>query len=214
VTELTNTLYTRLRQAQALIREHGWVQHWAGDEQHGYCLTGALNRTGRDGLHIVLRSLVALQLEDDDVELYNDTQMNNRFEAIQALDFAPTTTRLYYAYGPHYEAVIGLIRQVAHLTERQDDELMRLCGDENLHDAQLRAVSAVKSNPLTAPYVDRVLEDVHHAARPLMACFAVIDQVAVTQLAFDLLMRGALSIRVNDVAPANAEFARIVGVTA
>jgi hypothetical protein len=208
---LTHELYVRLAQAREILRECGWQQHTMGDAQDGYCLTGAIRRTGLDGLHIVLRRLVALHIDEPMVELYNDMKLNNRFEAIQTLDFTPTTAMLEQAYGPNYEAVVGLIRQLAHLTDEQSDALLSTCSEAQ-HDAQLRALSAVKTHPVTHQYVDVVLEDVHAELAWSGECWAVIDQVAVTQLAWDALNRGELSISIDDVAPANALFARAIGL--
>lgn len=213
MTNLIQTLRARLTEAQGYLRECGWQQHTMGDAQDGYCLTGAIRRTGLDGLHVVLRRLVAVNIGFDQVELFNDTKLVNRFEAIQVLDFTPTTAMLERAYGPNYEAVVGLIRQVAHLTPEQHDALTRECTGAP-HVAQPRALSAAKTHPDIRRYVDVVLEDVHAELAWFGECWAVIDQVAVTQLAWDALNRGELSISIDDVAPANALFANIIGVTA
>jgi hypothetical protein len=216
VSILTHELYLRLRQARGFLKECGWQQHTMGDAQDGYCITGAIRRTGLDGLHVVLRRMVALRIGDELVENFNDTKIINRFEAMQVLDFTPTVAMLQQAYGPHYEAVIGLIRQLAHLTHDQVEQITATCSTEE-HDLQMRALMAVKGHRITRHYVDPVMEDVRLAVMALSpdpACWALIDQVAVTQMSYDALHRGELSVSIDDVAPANAVFARVIGLDA
>jgi hypothetical protein len=217
VSTLTHELYLRLRQARGFLKECGWQRHTMGDAQDGYCITGAIRRTGLDGLHVVMRRMVALHIGDELVENFNDTKIINRFEAMQVLDFRPDVAMLAQAYGPHYEAVIGLVRQIAHLTQTQCDFVTHTC-DPVTHEAQARALSAVKTHRETRRYVDAVMEDVRLAlpstGQQPGECWAVLDQVAVTQLAFDHLNLGALSISIDDVAPANAVFAGVIGLDA
>lgn len=216
MTQLTHILYTRLRQAQALIRECGWVQNRFGDATDGYCITGAIRATGLDGLHVVLRRLVALHNGVEFVETLNDEQLINRFEAIQALDFRPTEAMLEQAYGPHYDAVVGLIRQLSHLTDAQVRDLEQE-SEAEMHAMQYRALLAASANADVKPYLDTVTTDMHLALMPTIGgtrCWAVVDQVAVTQLAWDRINRGELSVTLDQLAPANALFAQIIGVQA
>lgn len=192
MTQLIRTLNDRLAQARGMIREFGWTQNTLGDELNGYCIYGGICRSGLDGLHIVLRRLAMAKAHVSNLEEFNDTILLNQFEALQALDFDITPAHLEAVYGPNYEAVVGLIRQVAHLTAEQADAL-ELGADREAHAMQYKALLMASAYSDTRPFVDAVLDDVHRAiprAAFPTGCWAILDQVAVMQLAFDALHRG------------------------
>lgn len=211
---LIRTLNDRLAQSRGFIREHGWTRNTLGDELNGYCMYGAICRTGLDGLHVVLRRLAMAKAHASDLETFNDTIVLNKYQAMQSLDFDITPAALEAVYGPHYEAVVGLIRQVAHLTYEQTAAL-ELGADREAHMMQYKALLMAQAYSGTRPYVDAVLDDVHRAVPVInvVGCWAILDQVAVTQLAFDALHRGQLAITIDDLAPANVAFANLIGVT-
>lgn len=112
-----NVLTQRLRLAADYLEEHGWVQG-AELENGRVCLTGAVRYCApQTGDEYLIRAVLRHR---ETAESWNDALCRTEGDVLDLLRTAEITdTDLAEVFGPNWNAIVRLVRQVASLTPAQ-----------------------------------------------------------------------------------------------
>lgn len=146
------------------LEEHGWTQGEMEAEDGSLCLVGALRHCSpRPGDWLIAREVYRRL---DHAEGWNDEKGRTEEEIVSWLRAHPVTDAdLEATFGPHWEAIVRLVRRAASLTDEQANALYAVW-DAAVDAARSAAWDAAKAlvvadlvgqHGLTQDHVDTLL---------------------------------------------------------
>ena len=127
MSEISQELTARLRTAHGYMQEKDWAQGTEQAHSGAVCVTGAVRLCApQNGDEHLIR---AVMRHMGRAEEWNDAKGRKKTEVLNFLStFAITDADLEATFGPHWEAVVKLVRQAAALTLEQAQTLATAWG--------------------------------------------------------------------------------------